>query len=51
MRERKRTVGRVDKLEVFFAPKPNPVAIIDEGEPIPDGAEVVIIDDIPKGGG
>jgi len=36
------------KIEDKKLPRPAPVVLIEEGEPIPEGAEVVLIDNIPK---
>lgn len=40
---------RIDELQKRFAPPgPAPVVVIDAGDPIPAGARVVLIDDIPQ---
>ena len=40
---------RLAELEQALKPTGAKVVIIDPGDPIPEGAEVVIIDDVPKG--
>ncbi len=39
---------RIERLEEILKPTLPPVVIIEEGEPTPEGAMVVIIDNIPK---
>lgn len=39
---------RLAELERLFNPPPAPVAIICPGDPVPKGAYVVIVDDIPE---
>jgi hypothetical protein len=41
-------IKRIEKIEDKKLPRPAPVVLIEEGEPIPEGAEVVLIDNIPK---
>ena len=42
---------RIVELEKIIAPPgPAPVVVIDAGDPIPVGARVVLIDDIPQEG-
>ena len=43
-----RTEKRLAKIEENYLPRFPAVAIVEPGEPIPEGAKVVIIDDIPK---
>ena len=47
LRVTERTEKRLAKVESVFKPRGPAVAIIDEGDPIPQGVKV-IIDDIPK---
>lgn len=39
---------RLSELERLINPEPAPVVIIKPGDKIPEGAQVVIIDDIPE---
>jgi len=39
---------RVERLEEIKGPNTNPIAIIKEGEPVPEGAQIVIVDTIPE---
>ena len=39
---------RLSKVEDSFKPKVPPIAIVEPGEPIPEGVKVVIIDNIPR---
>lgn len=48
LRVTERTEKRLAKVESVFKPRFPAVAIVEPGEPIPEGAKVVIIDDIPK---
>ena len=48
LRITERVEKRLAKIEEVFSPSGPSVAIIDEGDPIPQGVKVVIIDDIPK---
>ena len=48
LRVTERTKKRLAKVEGVFKPRFPAVAIVEPGEPIPEGAKVVIIDDIPK---
>jgi hypothetical protein len=46
----KQAKKRLAELEKALLPTRAKVVIINEGDPIPPGAEVVIIDNIPEGG-
>ena len=46
----KQAEKRLAELEKALLPTRAKVVIINEGDPIPPGAEVVIIDNIPEGG-
>ena len=48
LRVTERTEKRLAKVESVFKPRFPAVAIVEPGEPISEGAKVVIIDDIPK---
>lgn len=48
LRVTERTEKRLAKVESVFKPRFPAVVIVEPGEPIPEGAKVVIIDDIPK---
>lgn len=37
---------RVEQLEAIKQPGPPPIVIIKEGEPVPEGAKIVIVDNI-----
>lgn len=50
MQNKKQAKRRLEELERALLPTRAKVAIIDEGDPIPEGAEVVIIDNIAEGG-
>jgi precorrin-6B methylase 1 len=48
LRVTERTEKRLAKVESVFKPRGPAVAIIDEGDPIPQGVKVIIIDNIPR---
>lgn len=48
--QNKQAKKRIAELEKALLPTRAKVVIIEPGDPIPEGAEVVIIDDIPEGG-
>ena len=48
LRVTERTEKRLAKVESVFKPRFPAVAIVEPGEPIPEGVKVIIIDDIPK---
>ena len=50
MQNKKQVKKRLAELERALQPTGAKVVIIEPGDPIPEGAEVVIIDDIPEGG-
>ena len=50
MQNKKQARRRLAELEKALQPTRAKVAIIEPGDSIPEGAEVVIIDDIPEGG-
>ena len=50
MQNKKQVKKRLVELERILLPTGAKVVIINEGDPIPEGAEVVIIDNIAEGG-
>ena len=50
MQNNKQAKRRLEELEQALQPTRAKVAIINKGDPIPEGAEVVIIDNISRGG-